>query len=172
MALNFKEDLNIDDLSLKILSLLQKNSRLSNSEIGRQVGLSSPAVNERIKKMEKTGIIKNYTVEIDHKKMGFKIEAYINVSLHGLFGPKLKETAKSFLKIPEVLEFYNVTGGDDIIMKIVANSIEHLRVVISKVAPLGQMYTRIIVTEFKRIQGIDIDELDNLSPDEEYFKIY
>lgn len=171
MTLNFKEDLNIDDLSLKILSILQKNSRLSNSEIGRQVGLSSPAVNERIRKMEKAGIIKNYTVEIDHKKMGFKIEAFINVSLQGIFGPKLKETAKSFLKIPEVLEFYNVTGGDDVIMKVVANSIEHLRVVISKVAPLGQMYTRIIVTEFKRIQGIDIDELDNLSPDEEYFKI-
>lgn len=171
MTLNFKEHMKVDELSLKILSLLQKNSRLSNSEIGREVGLSSPAVNERIKKMEKLGIIKKYTVEIDHKKMGFELEAYINVSLQGLFGPKLKETAKSFLKIPEVLEFYNITGGDDIIMKVVACSIEHLRIIISKVAPLGQMYTRIIVTEFKKNLSIDIDELNNLSKDEEYFKI-
>lgn len=171
MTLNFKDRLNIDEISLKILALLQENSRLSNAEIGRQVNLSSPAVNERIKKMSNLGIIKNYTVEIDHKKLGFGLEAYITVSLHGLFGPKLKETAKSFLKIPEVLEFYNVTGGDDIIMKVVVSSIDHLRVVISKVAPLGQMYTRIIVTEFKNQSNINVKELDHLSPDEEYFKI-
>jgi len=171
MTLNFKDNLKVDDLSIKILALLQENSRLSNSEIGRQIGLSSPAVNERIKKMEKLGIIKNYTVEIDHKKLGFELEAYINVSLHGLFGPKLKETAKSFLKIPEVIEFYNITGGDDIIMKVVASSIEHLRIIISKVAPLGQMCTRIVVTEFKKSSSISIKDLDNLTIDENYFEI-
>lgn len=121
--------------------------------------------------MEKAEIIKNYTVEIDHKKLGFEIEAYINVSLHGLFGPTLKETAKSFCNIPEVLEFYNITGSDDIVMKVVATSVNHLRVIINKVAPLGQIYTRIIVNEFKKIPNIDIDGLNNLSPDEEYFKI-
>jgi len=171
MTLNFKDELNVDELSLKILALLQENSRLSNSEIGRQIGLSSPAVNDRIKKMERMGIIKKYTLDIDQKKLGFEIEAYITVSLHGLFGPALKETAKSFLKIPEVIEFYNVTGGDDIIMKVVARSIDHLRVVISKVAPLGRMYTKIIVTEFKKQSSIDIKEINHLSPDEEYFKI-
>ncbi len=171
MTFNLKERLNIDDLSLKILSLLQKNSRLSNSEIGRKIGLSPPAVNERIKKMEKAGIIKGYTVEIDHKKMGFEIEAYINVSLPGFFGPKLKEAAKSFQNIPEVIEFNNVTGGDDIVMRVLASSIDHLRVVISKVAPLGQMYTRIIVTEFKKQQSINLEYIDNLSPDEKYFEI-
>ena len=171
MTLKFKDTLNLDDLSLQILSILQENSRLSNSEIGRRVGLSSPAVNERIRKMEEAGIIKNFSVEIDHKKLGFELEAYITVSLFGLFGPKLKETAKSFLQIPEVLEFYNVTGSDDVVMKIVASSMNHLRVIISKVAPLGQMNTRIIVTEFKKQQNIKITELDNLSPDDEYFKI-
>jgi Lrp/AsnC family transcriptional regulator, leucine-responsive regulatory protein len=171
MTLNIKDELNVDELSLKILALLQENSRMSNSEIGRQIGLSSPAVNDRIKKMERLGIIKKYTVEIDQKKLGFEIETYITVSLQGLFGPTLKETAKSFLKIPEVIEFYNVTGGDDIIMKIVASSIDHLRVVISKVAPLGRMYTKIIVTEFKKQSSIDIKEINHLSPDEEYFKI-
>lgn len=171
MTLNFKYSANLDDLSIKILALLQENSRLSNSEIGRQVGLSSPAVNDRIKKMEDMGIIKKYSVEIDHKKLGFELEAYINVSLHGLFGPKLKETAKSFMDIPEVIEFYNITGGDDIIMKVVASSIEHLRIIISKVAPLGQMYTRIVVTEFKKSSSIDINKLNQLSQDEKYFEI-
>lgn len=171
MTLNFKQGMQVDDLSLQILSILQENSRLSNSEIGRRIGLSSPAINERIKKMENMGIIKNYSIEIDHKKLGFEIEAYITVSLHGLFGPKLKETAKSFLKIPEVLEFYNVTGSDDVIMKVVASSINHLRVIISKVAPLGQMNTRIIVTEFKKQRNLPMGELNNLTPDEEYFKI-
>ena len=171
MGLNFNEELNVDKTSLKILSLLQKNARISNSEIGRMVGLSSPAVNERIKKMEKSGLIKNYSVEIDHKKLGFEIEAFINVNLAGIFGPKLKETAKSFRNIPEVLEFYNITGSDDIVMKVVAKSIEHLRIVISRVAPLGQMYTRIIVTEFKKRNSIDIDLLDQLSSDEKYFDV-
>lgn len=171
MTLNFKQDAQVDDLSLQILSILQENSRLSNSEIGRRVGLSSPAVNERIKKMENLGIIRNFSVDIDHKKLGFEIEAYITVSLQGLFGPKLKETAKSFLKIPEVLEFYNVTGSDDVIMKVVASSINHLRVIISKVAPLGQMNTRIIVTEFKKQRNLPMSEINKLTPDEEYFKI-
>jgi DNA-binding Lrp family transcriptional regulator len=121
--------------------------------------------------MEKLGIIKNYSVEIDHKKLGFEIEAFINVNLAGIFGSQLKETAKAFKNIPEVLEFYNITGSDDIVMKVVAKSIEHLRIIISKVAPLGQMYTRIIVTEFKKQNSIDIEQIDQLSTDEKYFDV-
>ena len=67
----------LDTIHSKILNLLQKNARISNTEIARQVGISSPAVAERIKKMEDLGIISDYLTKVDHNALGYGLRALI-----------------------------------------------------------------------------------------------
>lgn len=78
-------DLNLDDLSLRILSLLQKNSRMSFTEIGKEVCLSSSTVAERVKRLEDQGIIEGYTVRLNHEALGFGIMAVMKIDLYGCF---------------------------------------------------------------------------------------
>ena len=69
----------MDDLNLKIIKQLQQNSRLSFAEIGRNVGLSAPAVAERVQKLEEAGVIKGYSLILDHEKLGFYVQAQITL---------------------------------------------------------------------------------------------
>lgn len=96
----------LDDLSIKILKELQADARLSITEIGKRVGLSGPAVSERIKKMEDEGIINGYTTHINHDRVGMTINAFITLKsslTHAAIIKKMKE-------MPEILECYNITG--------------------------------------------------------------
>ena len=75
--MDFKFKGSLDKIGVKILHELQKNARMPYSKIGRRVGLSSPAVAERVKKMEDAGIICGYHVIVDHEKIGYPIIAFI-----------------------------------------------------------------------------------------------
>jgi Lrp/AsnC family leucine-responsive transcriptional regulator len=71
----------IDEIDLRILDMLQRNGKLSQAKIAGAVGLTTPSVNERIKKMERHGMIKGFVALLDHEKMGFPLTAYVDVSL-------------------------------------------------------------------------------------------
>ncbi|QTM98746.1 AsnC family transcriptional regulator [Sediminibacillus dalangtanensis] len=71
----------IDDIDVKIIDELQKNSRLSMSELGRRVNLSSPSVTERVRQMESFGIIQQYTLEVDYEKLGYPIQCLIEATV-------------------------------------------------------------------------------------------
>lgn len=147
----------LDNVSLKILAILQKNSRESFSEIGRKVGLSSPAVAERIKKMETAGIIKKYSIEISHENLGFKMLAFVLINLPGSTISQVEKTENAISKIPEVLECHRVTGHEDIVIKIIFEDITHLNRIITSVAPFGQINTCIVVNSFRNEPYLDIE---------------
>jgi Lrp/AsnC family leucine-responsive transcriptional regulator len=71
----------IDDIDLRILDMLQRNGKLSQAKIAGAVGLTTPSVNERIKKMERHGMIKGFVALLDHEKMGFPLTAYVDIAL-------------------------------------------------------------------------------------------
>jgi Lrp/AsnC family leucine-responsive transcriptional regulator len=71
----------IDDIDLRILDMLQRNGKLSQAKIAGAVGLTTPSVNERIKKMERHGMIKGFVALLDHEKMGLPLTAYVDVAL-------------------------------------------------------------------------------------------
>ena len=71
----------IDNIDLRILDMLQRNGKLSQAKIAGAVGLTTPSVNERIKKMERHGMIKGFVALLDHDKMGFPLTAYVDVAL-------------------------------------------------------------------------------------------
>ena len=66
-----------DTIDLQLLDILKENSRLSFADLGRKINLSPSAVRERIQKLEDTGVIKKYDIKIDHKKLGYELEAFI-----------------------------------------------------------------------------------------------
>src|SRR5215469_18214845 len=106
----------LDETGWHILEALQENARLSFSELGQRVGLSSPAVAERMRRMEDAGIITGYRAEINTAKIGYPITAIIRMST--LPGEKCTRFIAWAEEIPEVLECYRVTGGDALVMRV------------------------------------------------------
>jgi Lrp/AsnC family leucine-responsive transcriptional regulator len=142
MALDFERLL--DETGWHILQALQENARLSFSELGQRVGLSSPAVAERVRRMEDAGIITGYRAEINTAKIGYPITAIIRMST--LPGERCTRFTASVEEIPEVLECYRVTGGDALVMKIMASSVVHLEAIIDRLSAHGQLTTSIVLS--------------------------
>lgn len=134
----------IDTINLGILECLQQNSRLSNAEIGRKVGLSSPAVAERIKKMEDYGIINGYTTEISYKEIGYQLKAII--TLRAFMG-RLQPFLNKVPTFQEVLKCYRITGNENIIMQVVLRDQIHLQEFIDCLIAYGEVKTHIILSD-------------------------
>src|SRR2546428_8736365 len=134
----------LDGTGWQILQALQQNARLSYSELGHRVGRSSPAVAERVRRMEDAGIIRGYHAEINLAKIGFPITAVIRMSSPA--GERCTRFTATAQDMPEVLECYRVTGSDSLIMKVVASSVEHLEALIDRLSAHGQLTTSIILS--------------------------
>ena len=92
----------IDDIDLRILDMLQRNGKLSQAKIAGAVGLTTPSVNERIKKMERHGMIKGFVALLDHEKMGLPLTAYIDVALeHPRFEKSFLDDLEKLLAVQE-----------------------------------------------------------------------
>ena len=141
----------LDDIAWQILQALQNNARVSYSELGRQIGLSSPAIAERVRRMEEAGIITGYHVELNLEKLGLPIIAFMRVvSPPGQF----TSITSSFTSIPEVLECHRVTGSDDYILKVAVASVTHLESLIDKF-PHSQVITLIVLSSPVKRRNID-----------------
>ena len=141
MALKNKKLL--DDVGWQLLAALQQNARLSFAELGRQVGLSLPAVAERVRRMEEAGIITGYRAEVAVDKIGLTVMAFIRVSTSGEQYPAVISLGND---LPEVIECHHLTGTDSFIMKVVASSIPHLEALITRFSTYGQTTTSIVLS--------------------------
>ena len=133
----------IDTLNWKILSCLQTNARQSNAEIGRQVGISSPAVSERIKKMEDAGVIQGYKTWVSPFDTGYQLKAII--TLRAFMG-KLKPFLEKVTTYDEVLNCYRITGNENIVMEVVLQNQKHLETFIDQLISYGETKTQIVLS--------------------------
>ena len=133
----------MDGIDWKILRELQIDARISYAELGRRVGLTTPAVIERVRKLEDAGIITGYRAEIDASKVGLPITAFIRMSITGVDYSHIIEVAEN---APEVLECHRGTGGDSFIMKVAVSSVEHLQNLIDRLTPYGITTTSIVLS--------------------------
>jgi Transcriptional regulators len=132
----------LDETGWLLLQELQQNARLSYSELGQRVGLSSPAVADRMRKMEEAGIITGYRAEVNLASLGLPMLAIIRL---GSFpGQDCRRVTTQVSQIPEVLECYRVTGSDSVVVKVVAASVEHLEKVVDQLSHLGQPTTSLV----------------------------
>ncbi|KAA5823384.1 Lrp/AsnC family transcriptional regulator [Algibacter amylolyticus] len=141
----------VDSINSKILSCLQLNARLSNAEIGRQVGISSPAVSERIKKMEDLGIIEDYKAIISPYEMGYQFKAII--TLRAFMG-KLKPFLDKVKTYDEVINCYRITGDENIVMEVVLKNQKHLESFIDQLITYGESKTQIVLSRVVKQKGI------------------
>ncbi|MGR7813680.1 Lrp/AsnC family transcriptional regulator [Lacinutrix undariae] len=135
--------MSIDSLNWKILKCLQHNARQSNAAIGRQVGISSPAVSERIKKMEDTGIIEHYYTSISYFEAGYQLKAII--TLRAFMG-KLKPFLEKVVTYDEVVNCYRITGNENIVMEVVLKNQKHLEGFIDQLIVYGETKTQIVLS--------------------------
>lgn len=135
--------MSIDNLNWKILKCLQQNARISNAEIGRQVGITSPAVSERIKKMEDAEIIQGYTTFVSPFKAGYQLKALITLrAFMGMLKPFL-EKVKTY---DEVVNCYRITGNENIVMEVVLKNQKHLETFIDQLISYGETKTQIVLS--------------------------
>ena len=134
----------LDELNWKILKCLQENARQSNSEIGRQVGITSPAVSERIKKMEDAGIILSYDTTISPYEIGYQLKAIITLrAFMGMLKPFM-EKVKTY---DEVLNCYRITGNENFVMEVVLKNQKHLEAFIDQLIVYGETKTQIVLSK-------------------------
>jgi Lrp/AsnC family transcriptional regulator, leucine-responsive regulatory protein len=133
----------LDDLNWKILQELSDNARISSSEIGRRIGLSAPAVSERIQKMEDQGFIKGYLAIVDLDKIGLTIQAFISFRSRTL---KHDDMVKMAETLPPIFEWHSVTGDASMIFKVATSSSYELETVIQQLQEHGDTSTSLILS--------------------------
>lgn len=120
----------IDDKDIKILDLLKSDAKLTTKQISKKILLPITTVHNRIKKLENLGVIKNYSVIIDHKKLGKSISAYILMNINYVYLKEKKITqhqlAQQLSSHPMVDKISMVTGETDMILRVIVNDVSQL----------------------------------------------
>ena len=130
-----------DEKNLELLRLLQKDPRLPMSELARRIGMSNPAVKERVTRLEESGVIAGYKIEIDPEALGFPVTAFVRVRpLPG----HLSKVADLARRIPQVTECHRITGEDCVILKVYLQDIKSLDQVLDQFLAHGQTTTSIV----------------------------
>jgi Lrp/AsnC family transcriptional regulator, leucine-responsive regulatory protein len=150
MASNRRE---IDDLNRKLLVELQDNARLTLAELGRRVGLSPPAVAERLARLEEEGVITGYSARVDPRALGYSLSAVIRIRP----APReLRKVAELAQRTPEVVECNRITGDDCFIFRLHVRDVDHLEEVIDRFVPYGQTTTSIVQSSPVPARGLAI----------------
>ena len=149
----------IDSLNWNILNLLQQNARISNAAIGRKVGISSPAVSERIKKMEDAGLILGYKTIVSPFRADYQLKAII--TLRAFMG-KLKPFLTKVKTYDEVINCYRITGNENIVMEVVLKNQKQLEGFIDELIVYGETKTQIVLSHV--VAHNPIKSLDKKQP--------
>ena len=120
----------LDEIDLKLLSLLLKDARATLKSLAEAVGLSAPAVSERMTRLQQEGVVRGYRVDIDWRSLGYTLTAYLSVVIRA--GSHRDEVVTDLQSVPEVEEISVVTGASDLIVRIRCTGFEHLKAIIAE----------------------------------------
>lgn len=133
----------LDKKSWKILEALQKDARLSLTELSQQVALSVPAVSERVKRLEETGVLRAYQAVVPADKVGYSVMAFICITAPQ---PRKAELLGLLGGLPEVLECYHVSGACSYILKVISTNIQTLEDLIGQINSYGETHTSLVMS--------------------------
>ena len=136
----------LDDFDYRILQILTENSRLSYAEIGRIISLSQSATKERVQNLLESGIIKQFTVEVDHEKLGYPLKVVISLKFKN---DEFRRFIDDVNKFPEILSCKRVTGEFCLITECILKDSRHLEQLIDRLIAYGIPTTAIQLSEIK-----------------------
>ena len=134
----------LDATDWRLLAELRDDARVSYADLSRRVGLSPPAVAERVRRLETAGVIRGYAVRIDPAALGLRVVAFIRLSV---VGNRTTEVARALEDVHEIVECYRATGADCFVMKARVASIEHLEQVVDRLTGFGQATTSVVLSK-------------------------
>jgi Lrp/AsnC family leucine-responsive transcriptional regulator len=148
------DDRPVDAVSRRLLLELQADARLSLAELGRRVGLSAPAVGERLQRLQQDGVVHGYRAELDPGALGFPLAAIVRVRPAA---GELHKAAELARQTPEVVECHRITGEDCFFMKLHLRDVAHLEEVIDRFLLFGQTTTAIVQSSPVPARGLPLD---------------
>lgn len=119
----------LDQVDQKILRELAANARVTGAEIARKIHLSLPAVTERLRKLDRSGIIDRYTIRYKRELLGLKLLAFVRVWLEH---SKASEAKDKIIAMPEVLECHHIAGDYDLLLKVLVYDTAELESLLSE----------------------------------------
>jgi Lrp/AsnC family transcriptional regulator, leucine-responsive regulatory protein len=150
----------LDEIDVKLLNILQVNSRITIRELSEKLHLSTTPIHERIKKLEKSGYIKQYLTLLDPKLLGKKLIIYISVSLNSHTREAVEEFEKEMHNLDEIMECYYISGTYDFLLKVYCNDMEDYHNFIttrfSVIKNITQFYSSFVMTESKMKRNFNL----------------
>jgi DNA-binding Lrp family transcriptional regulator len=154
-------DYKLDKTDLKILKILQENSKITNLDLSKKIGLSPAPTLERVKKLEQSGVILSYHAKVDSKAIGLNISTYVLVSLAWQKPNALDNFITKVKSIDEITECYIITGDADFILKIVCKDIETyeklLFKTLSQIEEIERLKTLMTLSKVKKEKVLPYD---------------
>jgi Lrp/AsnC family transcriptional regulator, leucine-responsive regulatory protein len=145
----------IDLVNARLLSELQLDPRLTMAELGRRIGMSSPAATERVHRLEELGVIRGYRLDLDPAALGLPVAAYVRIRPNPGQLSKIAELAR---QIEEVVECHRVTGEDCFVLKVHMPSIDQLDRLLDLLLAHGSTTTSIIQSSPVPLRSLPIPE--------------
>lgn len=143
----------IDPVDLKILKILKKDGMMTNRQIAYELNLTTTPVHERIKRLRRDGFIKNYTIELDLKKLNKNLMVFVKVSLKEHSQDYLRGFEEDVQSIPEIVECFCISGESDFLLKVIVSDMdEYKHFILNKLAALpniGEAQSNFVITEAK-----------------------
>lgn len=150
----------LDETDVQILHLLQNDGRMTNAELAKRVGLSPPSVLQRVRALEKAGLIRAYVALLEPERLGLRITAMIMISLALHQEQPIERFRRSIQEIPEIIECYHVSGDFDFLLKVVVKDMRayevFLREKLSKIKGIGKITTNFVLATNKQITQIPL----------------
>ncbi|MFZ1941050.1 MAG: Lrp/AsnC family transcriptional regulator [Terracidiphilus sp.] len=137
--------LELDAIAWKILETLQQSARLSFAELGRKIGLSTPAVAERVRRLEEAGVITGYHAALDMAKLGVPIRVLVRLTIHG-GDLQVSRTVKAIKEMPEISRCHRITGAESFVIEADVVSIRHMEALIDRLSTLGATSTSTVLS--------------------------
>jgi len=151
----------LDDTDIKILEIIQRDGRITNTKLASTIGISQPAMLERVRRLESAGVISGYTAILDRDKIGLEVMVFVAVSLaiHQL--SSVDKIKKKIISFPEVLECYQVSGDDDFILKVVLENInsymDFVMNKLSKITGIRKVKSSFVLSTVKNTNNLALE---------------
>jgi Lrp/AsnC family leucine-responsive transcriptional regulator len=153
-----------DAIDRKILSILQENGKITNAQLSTDVGLSPAPTLERVKKLEKNGVIESYHAKLNKQEVGLGVSTFVHVALVSHRKGIVDSFVNQIIRIPEVVECHHITGQGDFILKVVSQDITSyqklLVEVINEIPEIDNTQSTVILSTFKDSRVMPIPEVE------------